>query len=369
MLKFIRCFKVFFITIIISLLWTHNSPAQVDKLYLLRTVAFYNVENLFDTENDPFIFDDDRTPTGNDKWTILKYEHKLKNLSRVISEIGGEISQLPPAILGVCEVENLKVLEDLVIQPALISYNYGIIHYDSPDRRGIDVGLLYQKDLFIPQHSQSRRLLIYEADDPSKRVYTRDQLVVSGLFEGEPMHFIVNHWPSRSGGEARSSYKRESAARLNRKIIDSLHQVDPYARIIIMGDFNDDPTNRSIRKVLGTKADKGKTGIGELFNPMESMLRKGMGTLAYRDGWNLFDQIILSHALLGNDYSTYQFYRAGIFNPEYLLTPSGQYKGYPFRSYDYGGYTGGYSDHFPVYVYLIKEVPVPLLLETLEGGY
>ncbi len=358
MLKFIKCFKAFFVTIIISLLCTNNSYAQVDKLYLLRTVAFYNVENLFDTENDPFIFDDDRTSTGKDKWTPQKYEHKLKNLSKVISGIGGEISQLPPAILGVCEVENLKVLEDLVNQPALISYNYGIIHYDSPASRGIDVGLLYQKDLFIPQQSQSRRLLIYEADDPSKRVYTRDQLVVSGLFEGEPMHFIVNHWPSRSGGEARSSYKRESAARLNRKIIDSLHQIDPYARIIIMGDFNDDPTNKSIRKVLDTKAEKSNTEIGELFNPMESMLRKGMGTLAYRDGWNLFDQIILSHGLLGNDYSTYQFYRAGIYNPDYLLTPSGQFKGYPFRSYDYGGYTGGYSDHFPVYVYLIKAVKV-----------
>ncbi|HSP83825.1 MAG TPA: hypothetical protein VLN72_08840 [Gillisia sp.] len=354
MLKIIKYLLPNFITLSIFLFPGINGLAQEDKLYLLRTVAFYNVENLFDTENDPFTFDDDRTPTGKDKWTLEKYEHKLQNLSKVISEIGSGLTQLPPAILGVCEVENLRVLEDLVNQPSLLPFKYGIVHYDSPDRRGIDVGLLYQKDLFVPQNSQSRRLLIYEADDPTKRVYTRDQLVVSGLFEGELMHFIVNHWPSRSGGEARSSYKRESAARLNRKIIDSLHRIDPYAKIMIMGDFNDDPNNKSIRKVLGAKADKSKTGIGELFNPMENMLQKGMGTLAYRDGWNLFDQIILSHSLLGNDFSTYQFYRAGIFNPDYLLTPSGQYKGYPFRSYDYGGYTGGYSDHFPVYVYLIK---------------
>ncbi len=123
-----------------------------------------------------------------------------------------------------------------------------------------------------------------------------------------------------------------------------------------MGDFNDDPNNKSLKKVLKTTSERHKTGIGELFNPMENMLKNGQGTLAYRDGWNLFDQIILSHGLLTSNYDTYQFFKAGIFNPSYLITSSGQFKGYPFRSYDYGGYTGGYSDHFPVYVFLIKGI-------------
>lgn len=350
-----KSWSVFFLGMILC---GNFSFAQSDKMYLVRTIAFYNVENLFDTEDNPFTFDDDRTPTGKDVWTEEKYKDKLKKLSRVIADIGLENAKLPPAIIGVCEIENLKVLEDLVNEPLLLEQNYGIVHFDSPDRRGIDVGLLYQKSMFTPQNMHSRRLLIYEMDDPSKRVYTRDQLVVTGLFEGEPMHFIVNHWPSRSGGEARSSYKRESAARLNRKIVDSLYHIDPYSKIIIMGDFNDDPTNKSIKKVLGTKAFKEKTEVQELYNPMENMLKLGLGTLAYRDGWNLFDQIIISQPFLNNDYSSYQFFKAGIFNPEYLLTPSGQFKGYPFRSYDYGGYTGGYSDHFPVYIYLVKEANI-----------
>lgn len=353
MLKSGNNFCKTFLQLILIMIFTAKLHAQ-EKTYSIRTIAFYNVENLFDTENDPFTFDDDRTPTGNDLWTQEKYEDKLQKLSFVISDIGREQSGISPAIIGVCEIENLKVLEDLVNQPLLRENNYGIVHYDSPDSRGIDVGLLYQKSMFTPLNSKSHRLLLFEANDPSKRVYTRDQLVVSGLFEGEPIHFIVNHWPSRSGGEARSSYRRESAARLNKSIVDSLHLIDPYSKIIIMGDFNDDPTNKSLKKVLGTLKEKDKSTPGELYNPMENMLKKGMGTLAFRDGWNLFDQIILSHAMLGNDYSSYQFYRAGIFNPSYLLTPTGQFKGYPFRSYDFGGYTGGYSDHFPVFVQLIK---------------
>lgn len=355
MLIFRKILNFFRVSFFFLFLLGTTCYAQQEKKYLIRTVAFYNLENLFDTEDNPLTFDDDRTPTGSDVWTLEKYQDKLKKLARVLSEIGFQNAQITPAIIGVCELENLQVLEDLVNESLLVEQNYGIVHFDSPDRRGIDVGLLYQKSMFTPLHSQARTLYLYESEDPSKRIFTRDQLVVSGLFEGELMHFIVNHWPSRSGGEARSSYKRESAALLNRKIVDSLHQIDPKAKIVIMGDFNDDPTNKSIKKVLGTEAHKEKTDIQELFNPMENMLKQGFGTLAFRDGWNLFDQIIISYPFLVNDYSSYQFFKAGIFNPEYLLTPSGQFKGYPFRSYDYGGYTGGYSDHFPVYIYLVKE--------------
>lgn len=330
--------------------------AQGQKSYKVNAIAFYNVENLFDTEDDPITFDDDRTPEGRDHWTEEIYAAKLANMAKVIADVGRDVTGTAPALIGVAETENRKVLEDLVNQPELLPYDYGIIQFDSPDRRGIDVALLYQKALFTPTNYEAKPLLIYDNDDRDKRVYTRDQLVVSGMLDGDLIHVIVNHWPSRSGGEARSRYKRVQAAELNKSIIDSLHSADPYAKIITMGDLNDDPTNKSVKKTLGAKADKDKVGPKELYNPMEAMFKKGLGTLAYRDGWNLFDQIILSDALLEEDYSSYRYYKAEIYNKAYLSNPRGRYKGYPYRSFANGGFTGGYSDHFPVLVYLIKEI-------------
>ena len=196
--------------------------------------------------------------------------------------------------------------------------------------------------------------MLYDLDEPSKRIFTRDQLVVSGKLNGEAINIIVNHWPSRSGGEAKSNYKREKAAYLNKQIIDSIYQKDPYSKIITMGDFNDDPTNKSFKKVLKTSNNRKTIVAQEMFNPMENLAKQGKGSLAYRDSWNLFDQILVSESLLGSR-SGLQFYQAGIFNKPYLITLSGQYSGYPFRSYDYSGYTGGYSDHFPVFIYLVKQ--------------
>jgi hypothetical protein len=252
-------------------------------------------------------------------------------------------------------VENRRVLEDLINQDALSNKDYGIVHFDSPDRRGIDVALLYQKKIFTPTNYEAHELKIYDDNDVTKRIYTRDQLLVSGMLDGEKIHLIVNHWPSRSGGEARSRFKRVKAAKLNKQIIDSLFSEDPYAKIITMGDLNDDPTSPSLSEVLKPKKDKEEVGLKELYNPMADMFKKGLGTLAYRDGWNLFDQMIVSAELTKTDYSSYRFYKAGIYNKSYLANPRGRYKGYPYRSYADGGYTGGYSDHFPVYLYLIKE--------------
>lgn len=327
---------------------------QDEKEYKILTVAFYNVENLFDYEDDPLTFDDDRTPEGKDHWTQELYEAKVVNMAKVIAEIGQDVSGSSPVIIGLCEIENRRVLEDLANNPALLKKDYGIVHFDSPDRRGIDVALLYQKKLFTPTNYKAHELFIYQDHDRSKRIYSRDQLLVSGMLDGEKMHIIVNHWPSRSGGEERSRPKRIKAAELNKRIIDSLFSENPYAKIITMGDMNDDPTSPSIKKVLKAKSERVDMEIKELYNPMENMHKKGMGTLAYRDAWNLFDQIIISTELAKKDFSTYRFYKAGIFNKNYLQTPRGQYKGYPFRSFA-NGYTGGYSDHFPVYIYLIKE--------------
>lgn len=343
---------VFFILLALSI---STSFAQNKKNYKVNTVAFYNVENLFDFEDDPITFDDDRTPEGKDHWTEEIYNAKLVNMAKVISEIGSDVTGTSPAIIGVCETENRRVLEDLVNQEPLLKKEYGIVQYDSPDRRGIDVALLYQKRLFTPTHTKVYPLMIYDNNDTSKRIYTRDQLVVSGMLDGEKMHFIVNHWPSRSGGEARSRYKRNKAGELNRRIIDSLFSDDPYAKIITMGDLNDDPTNESVKTYLKAKKDKEGLQIKELYNPMESMHKKGLGTLAYRDGWNLFDQMIVSTELTLEDYSSYRLYKAGIYNKTYLANPRGRYKGYPYRSFSGGGFTGGYSDHFPVYLLLIKE--------------
>ena len=330
--------------------------SQNTKNYKIVTIAFYNVENLFDTKNDPITFDDDRTPEGKDHWTIAVYNKKVKNITEVIAQIGTDVTQSAPVIIGLAEIENRQTVEDLVNSTALREENYGIAHFNSPDRRGIDVALLYKRDIFKLIEASNHELILRDPENPKDRIYTRDQLLVSGKLDGDLIYVIVNHWPSRRGGEARSSWKREAAAALNKKIIDSLQAVTPDAKILTMGDLNDDPTNASVNKVLGAKGDKSDVQKLGLYNPMSSIFKKGVGTLAYRDGWNLFDQIILSESFLHKDYTSYRFYKVGIFNKNFLKSPRGRYKGYPFRSFASGRFTGGYSDHFPVYVYLIREV-------------
>ncbi len=339
---------------ILCLFYVTLSFSQSEKEYKIITIAFYNLENLFDYEDDPLVFDDDRTPEGKDHWTREFYEAKLANMAKVIAEIGEEATGTSPVLIGICEIENRRVIEDLLNQAPLLKKDYGIVHFDSPDRRGIDVALLYQKKIFTPTNYKTFELEIYDDQDSSKRVYTRDQLLVSGILDSEKIHIIVNHWPSRSGGEARSRPKRIKAAELNIKIMDSLFSENPYAKIITMGDFNDDPSSPSIKDIFNTQNKREKMKIKQLYNPMEGLYKKGLGTLAYQDGWNLFDQIIISTELAKKDFSSYRFYKAGIFNKNYLATQFGQYKGYPFRSF-VNGYTGGYSDHFPVFIYFIKE--------------
>jgi len=346
-----------FLKLIISILFLSlfiSSHAQ-DKKFKIHTLAFYNLENLFDTINDPMKFDDYspimelKTNRGD------AYRRKITNMARVIAEIGKDATHNTPAILGVCEVENKDVLEDIVNDSTLLEKNYGIVHYDSPDSRGIDVALLYQKSLFTPISSSAHELKIYDTQT-QKRITTRDQLLVSGKLEGDLIHIIVNHWPSRRGGEARSRPKRVAAAKLNKRILDSLHAHDPYAKLIIMGDLNDDPTNPSVKNVLKAKKKRKKVDFKGLYNPFEKFYRDGLGTTAYRDNWSLFDQIIVSKTLLEKDYTSFRYYQAGIFNKNYLITPKGKYKGYPFRSWNDSGFSNGFSDHFPIYIYLIKEV-------------
>lgn len=343
--------RVLFLSLCIPIL----GLAQQERKVKVRTIAFYNVENLFDIENDSLTFDDDRTPEGKDGWTKERYLQKVNNISKVLSKICSNVAQTSPDIIGLCEVENKKVLEDLVNHPNLQYKNYAIVHFDSPDERGIDVALIYKKDVFLPTSSTSHRLLLQNAE--GERDYTRDQLVVAGILDQEQIHFIVNHWPSRSGGEARSKPNRLAAAKLNKRIIDSILKSDPSAKIISMGDLNDDPKDDSLKKILKTKGKKKDIEGQDLYNPMEKLYKKGVGSLAYRDKWNLFDQIYFTANLLEKEGNSYYFWKAGVFTPPYLFSKKGKYKGYPFRTYAGGNYTGGYSDHFPVFLFLIKEVP------------
>ncbi|MGB5553852.1 MAG: endonuclease/exonuclease/phosphatase family protein [Flavobacteriaceae bacterium] len=329
------------------------ATAQEERQYKIRTIAFYNLENLFDTENDSLIFDDDRTPEGKDNWTLERYEKKVADLSKVLSEIGSDVTKTSPDIIGICEVENKKVIEDLVHSTPLQNKDYGIVHFDSPDERGIDVALLYKKAAFLPTSFASHRLLLINADED--RNYTRDQLIVGGLLDDEQFYFLVNHWPSRSGGEARSNPNRVAAATLNKRIIDSVRRLDVSSKIISMGDFNDDPTNDSFKKILKTKGKMRQLEEGDLFNPMEKLYKKGIGSLAYRDKWNLFDQLYFTENLIHPKPTDYRYWKASVYNAPYLISKKGQFKGYPFRTYAGGSYAGGYSDHFPVYLYLIKE--------------
>ncbi|WP_445734320.1 endonuclease/exonuclease/phosphatase family protein [Mariniflexile sp.] len=327
---------------------------QEKKSYKIHTIAFYNLENLFDAVNDPNKLDES-SPIMELKTNREEiYKKKVKNMARVIADVGLEVTNNAPAIIGISEVENREVVEDVINDPLLRDKNYGIVHYDSPDLRGIDVALLYQKKLFKPISTSSHELKIYD-QSTRKRMYTRDQLLVSGELEGDLIHIIVNHWPSRSGGEEKSAPNRKAAANLCKHLVDSLQVIDPYAKVFILGDLNDNPTDSSIKEGLKTENNRKNVGLKGIYNPYENYFKDGLGTTAYRDAWSLFDQIMLTKPLLEKDYTSFRFYKANIYNKNYLMDKSGTYKGYPKRSFSYGGFTDGFSDHFPVYVYVIKE--------------
>lgn len=343
--------KLFLWGLLLTLL---TFPASSQSEYKVSVVGFYNLENIFDTENDTTIKDDDFTPDGDLVWTEEKYWEKQANLARVISEIGTDYAPDGLAVLGVAEVENRKVLEDLVQQAAIKNRNFKVIHEHSPDKRGIDVSFLYREKYFQYEGHRCYPVKLKELDEDNRP--TRDVMHVWGELYGEDVHFFVNHWPSRSGGEAATVDKRKMAAQVNKKVVDSLLLEDPHAKIIVMGDFNDDPTSASIKKVLDVKGNKRKVRKGELYGPFEDYYKKGLGTLAYRDSWNLFDQIILSYGLIDPRQKGLQLYKAGIFKKDYLISKKGNFKGYPFRTYGGSRYQGGYSDHLPVYCVLVKPV-------------
>jgi hypothetical protein len=321
--------------------------------YKMVAVGFYNLENLFDTENDTSINDEDFLPEGKMAWNKERYAEKLANMAYVISQIGTDHTKSGLSIFGVAEIENRRVLEDLVKEPSIASRNYKIVHFNSPDWRGIDVALIYNPSHFIPTDSVSVPLLVY---DEGKREYTRDILMVKGLLDGEEIYFLVNHWPSRRGGEEISAYKRNKGAQTCREIIDSLGTINPNAKVIVVGDLNDDPTSISIKNFMKAKYSKKDLSQGDVFNPMGEYYRRGIGSNAYKDSWSLFDQMMFSWGLTNEKSEGYHFQKAYVFNKQFLVQQSGQFKGYPFRTFSFDTYQGGYSDHFPVYSLLVKKI-------------
>ena len=301
------------------------------------------------------ILSDDFTPKSNKNYTYNIYQQKLKNIAQVISEIGSKYTKTAPAVVGLVEVENRQVVEALTQQDALKKYDYGVVHYNSFDARGIDVALIYQKKRFTVTNSYKKELVLFRED--GKREYTRDLLVVSGILDGEKVAFFVNHWPSRRGGEAVSMPKRNAAAALLKQEMDALREKNPNIKLIAMGDFNDDPISPSFKNHLKAVGDEKELNEEyPYFNPMYKMYKKGVASLAYRDAPNLFDQIIYSKNLVSNSSAEeYTVYRTEVYAPAYLINKQGNYKGYPFRSWDGDKFTGGYSDHFPVFTILQKE--------------
>lgn len=325
-----------------------------DKQYQMVSAAFYNLENLYDTVDDPNKNDEEFLPEGAKRYTEKIFREKLDRLSEVLSKISVEKTPDGPAFIGVAEVENRFVLEELVKHPLLVSRGYRICHYDSPDLRGVDVGMLYNPKYFVPIKTHSLHVPL--VSESGRSIRTRDILWVEGYLLGEKIHVFVNHWPSRRGGEERSSPLRQKAASVAKAIIDSIQGIDPNVKAIVMGDLNDDPLSPSIKKVLKATGDTQKVSNDGMYNPFEPFYKKGIGTLAWQDSWNLFDQIIFTPAWIqSSTIEGWFFSKAEVFNRPFLTQKTGNFKGYPLRTFVGNEYQGGYSDHFPVIVYLLRE--------------
>lgn len=341
---------LFFTIIIVSI-----STACAQKVnYKPSLIGFYNLENYYDTVNNPLIDDEEFLPNSERHYNTRIFLDKVERLSSVISQLGTDINPDGLALLGVAEIENDTVLNILVNHKGLKSRNLKVIHYDSPDRRGIDVGLLYNPKYYTPLYSKAHFVQLPGGSKDS--YFTRDILYAKGILDGDTVHVMVGHWPSRSGGEERSIPARAAAARVVKGIVDSLMAINLNSKIVIMGDLNDDPISPSLTKVLNAKGSTTGLKDGGLYNPWYDFYKRGIGTIAYQDSWGLFDQVVISKAWLNKEQAGYHFYKAYIFNREFLVQQTGKYKGYPKRTWDGTTYNYGYSDHFPVYVTMLKKV-------------
>ncbi|MFZ1370159.1 MAG: endonuclease/exonuclease/phosphatase, partial [Ferruginibacter sp.] len=273
--------------------------------YKASIISFYNLENLFDTIDNPIINDEEFLPNSERHYNTRIYLDKLDRLSSVIAQLGTEINPDGIALLGVSEIENDTVLTDLVKHKTLKSRKLKFVHYDSPDQRGIDVGLVYNPKYFTPLYSEP--LFVKLPGGSKEAYYTRDILYVKGILDGDTIHVLVGHWPSRSGGEERSIPARAAAARVVKGVVDSLNSISLQTKVVVMGDLNDDPISPSLTKVLGAKGSVKNLADGGLYNPWFDFYKKGIGTLAYQDAWGLFDQVVISKGWLDKEQTGYHF--------------------------------------------------------------
>lgn len=331
------------------------SFSMAEKRYGMYAIGFYNLENLFDTIHDEGKNDFDFLPEGSYHWNKMKYENKLQNLSRVLTDIGTDkLPGIGASIIGVSEVENARALDALIDRPLLKERGIRYVHIEGPDKRGVDCALLYNPRFFTPEKSFLQPY-IYENGDTTRA--TRGFLTVQGRLAGTPLTVIVVHWPSR----AAEGKFRDWGGKQVRHLTDSIQRADKDMRIIVMGDMNDDPDNDSMARWLGARRKMKDVEEFDFYNPWWDILRgQGQGTLSYKGAWNLFDQVVMSRNLLDTkgrkDYSTLKYHSCHIFRREYLMQQEGRYKGTPLRTTAAGVWLNGYSDHLPAVAYFVQEI-------------
>jgi hypothetical protein len=343
--------KKLFLSILL-LTTTFCSFAQKQQYRVLVT-GFYNVENYYDTVDNPMVNDEEFLPASERQYNSTIYWDKTERLATVLSQIGTDWNPDGLAICGLAEVENDTVLTDLVNHKLLRDRKWKVIHFDSPDARGVDVGMLYNPKYFRELYSAP--LFVQLPGGAKDAWFTRDVLYVKGIMGGDTVHVFVNHWPSRRGGEERSAPARAAAASVVRTRMDSLIALNPSAKVIIMGDLNDDPISPSLTKVIRAKGKIKDLEKGDIFNPYWDFYKQGIGTSPYQDAWGLFDQSLISQGWINKEQNGFYFHKAFIFNKEFLLQKTGRWRNYTKRTWDGTVYNYGYSDHFPVYLVMLKK--------------
>jgi predicted extracellular nuclease len=332
--------KILFL-LFVSIAITNINAQENKSIY----IAFYNVENLFDTINDPFTKDDDFTPSGKKNWTIERYNEKLEHVSSVLIGIG---QNKLPDLVGFAEIENKQVLEDLILSNEKSKDKFKVVHEESPDARGIDVGLIYNKNAFT--YLNHKKIPI----NTGSKYKVRDILYTKGiLYHTDTVHIFVNHWKSRSGGQEETEPERIICAQTLKKEVDSVLALNTNAKILIMGDLNDEPNNKSIFETLEAN---NSDDLNSLYNIMYELSEKGKGTHSYRGKWNMLDNIIVSQHFLNDKNGFIVSGKTGhIYSEDWITFTGKNGNKSPNRTYGGNNYYGGYSDHYPVYVILKKD--------------
>ena len=352
---------------VLAMVLVMGTASQAQNKEQNHVIGFYNLENLFDTYNDPVKNDEEFLPEGKNKWTDAKYQKKLQNMAKVIRSMKEE-NGVWHALLGVSEIENRLVLEDLVWEEQIREANYQIIHYDGPDRRGVDVALLYKPEIFkfiesesIPFTFEGSSIDFIMTKEQQDYFKTRDILMVHGTIDGEHFAVYVAHLPSRAGGKKGGNQLRDRGGEIMYEHAMMMQQKYPGIKIICMGDMNDNPTDPSMAQYLHGREFKEEVTDADFFSPFTSMLKAGFGSLAYQGVWSIYDLLLVNNALTHPQEGTFglrQLHKKGyygrVYNPQFLTNQQGQYKGTPFRTFSNGAFIGGYSDHYPTYIVITK---------------